>query len=308
MCNLQLLEAERLEVTILVDNYTDVFLENTESVKRKPPIPGTGPLAEHGLSCLIKVYSNSEEHRVLLDTGLTSTCFLHNAKVLGLDLASIESVILSHGHFDHFGGLIAFLNRARKGVTLVLHPDAFIERRVNFPIGVQKMPVLDEAALKETEAFLLKNRDASTLASGHVLVTGGVERVTDFEKGFPGAEARIDGKWAVDPFYDDQAVIVNVKGKGLVIISGCSHSGVINIVKYAQKLTRTSNVHAVLGGFHLSGPLFESIIDPTIEEMIKIGPDFIVPMHCTGWKAINQFALKMPEQFLLNSVGTTYIF
>jgi len=308
MNNLQLLEADRLEVTILVDNYSDVFLESTEGVKRHPPVPGTELLAEHGLSCLLKVYSNSDEHWVLMDAGVSPTCFLHNTTQLGVDLAKIESVVLSHGHFDHFGGLMAFLGKAKKGITLVLHPDAFLERRMNFPFGVQEMPGLDETALKETGVALRKAREASTLASGHVLVTGEVERVTDFEKGFPWAEAKVNGKWVVDPFHDDQGVAVKVKGKGLVVIGGCSHSGIINIVKYAQKLTRTEKVHAVLGGFHLGGKLFEPIIEPTIEEMKKIGPDIVVPMHCTGWKAINQFALKMPEQFRLNSVGTTYTF
>jgi 7,8-dihydropterin-6-yl-methyl-4-(beta-D-ribofuranosyl)aminobenzene 5'-phosphate synthase len=135
-----------------------------------------------------------------------------------------------------------------------------------------------------------------------------VERVTDFEKGFPWAEAKINGKWVVDPIHDDQAAVVKVKNKGLVVVSGCSHSGIINIVRYAQKVTQTEKVHAVLGGFHLSGPLFEPIVEPTIEEMKKIKPDLVVPMHCTGWKAINQFALKMPEQFQVNIVGSTYVF
>jgi 7,8-dihydropterin-6-yl-methyl-4-(beta-D-ribofuranosyl)aminobenzene 5'-phosphate synthase len=310
MNNLQLLEADRLEVTILVDNYSDVFLESTENVRRPPLVPGKEPLAEHGLSCLLKVYSNSDEHWVLLDAGMTPTCFLYNAKVLGIDLTRIESVVLSHGHLDHFGGLMAFLGKAKKGIALVLHPDVFREQRINAPAAglLQEMPSLDETALKETGASIRKARGASTLASGHVLVTGEVERVTDFEKGFPWAEAKVNGKWVVDPFHDDQGVAVKVKGKGLVVIGGCSHAGIINIVRYAQKLTRTEKVHAVLGGFHLSGKLFEPIIGPTIEEMKKIGPDMVVPMHCTGWKAINQFALEMPEQFRLNSVGTTYIF
>lgn len=173
---------------------------------------------------------------------------------------------------------------------------------------VRELPRLDEMALKETGVALHKAREASLLASGHVLIAGDVERVTDFEKGFLWAEAKIDGAWVVDPFHDDQGIAVNVKGKGLVVIGGCSHAGIINTVKYAQKATRIKKVHAILGGFHLTGPLFESIIEPTIEEMKKIDPDLIVPMHCTGWKAINQFAMKMPEQFRLNSVGTTYVF
>jgi len=146
------------------------------------------------------------------------------------------------------------------------------------------------------------------LASDLILISGEVERVTDFEKGFPWAEAKIDDDWIVDPFHDDQGVAVKVKGRGLVVIGGCSHAGIINTVKHAQKVARTDKVHAVLGGFHLTGPIFEPIIGPTIEEMKKIGPDFVVPMHCTGWKTINQFAEDMPEQFILNSVGTTYIF
>ena len=155
--------------------------------------------------------------------------------------------------------------------------------------------------------MLYKAKEASTLASGLILVSGEVERVTDFERGFPWAEAKIDDDWVVDPFHDDQGVAVKVKDKGLVIIGGCSLAGIINTVKQAQKATRTDAVYAVLGGFHLSGPDSEPIIGPTIEEMKKIGPECVVPMHCTGREAINQFAKEMPRQFLLNTVGTTYV-
>jgi len=94
----------------------------------------------------------------------------------------------------------------------------------------------------------------------------------------------------------------------MVVIGGCSHAGIINTIHHARKATRTEKVHAVLGGFHLTGQIFEQIIAPTVKEMKKIEPDFVIPMHCTGWKAINQLAQEMPGQFLLNSVGTTYVF
>jgi len=306
---LRLREVDKLEVTILVDNYSDLLFESTGSVKR-PQIPlGTAPLAEHGLSCLVKVYSDSEEHWVLLDTGISPTCLLHNAAIMEVDLTKIEAVVLSHGHFDHFGGLLALLGRARKGILLVLHPDAFLERRERRPNQLPRgMPRLDEVALRETGVILQKCRGVSTLASDNVLVTGEVERITHFEKGFPWVEAKIDGEWVVDPFHDDQGIAVNVKGCGLVVIGGCSHAGIINTVRHARKLVGIEELHAVMGGFHLSGPLFESVIAPTIAEMKKLSPHFVVPMHCTGWKAINQFAVEMPEQFLLNSVGTTYVF
>lgn len=311
MGDLDLREAERLEVTILVDNYTDLLLSQGTEVDRRPRVsPPQAPLAEHGLSCLIKVYAGVETHTVLMDAGISATCLFHNAGILKVDLSHLEAVVLSHGHFDHFGGLVNLLSRAGNGIPLVLHPKAFLQRRINLPGDgrTAEMPVLEEKALKEAGAVLHKIKGASMLASGLVMVTGEVARITDFEKGFPWAEAKIDGNWMADPIRDDQAVVVKVRNKGLVVIGGCSHAGIINTIKHSQNISQTAAVHAVLGGFHLGGPVFESIIGPTIEEMKKIGPRHVVPMHCTGWKAINQFAREMPGQFILNSVGTTYIF
>jgi 7,8-dihydropterin-6-yl-methyl-4-(beta-D-ribofuranosyl)aminobenzene 5'-phosphate synthase len=311
MSGLNLQEADKLEVTVLVDSYTDVLLlQGTDMVKRPMTPPPNFPLAEHGLSCLLKVCKGAEEHVVLMDAGVSSTCFFHNARVLNANLSKVEAVVLSHGHFDHFGALVEFLNKAPKGMPVVLHPDAFLERGLNNPITGRRVeyPRLDEAALKETGAVLREIKEASTLASDLILISGEVRRVTDFEKGFPWSEARIEDEWVVDPFHDDQGIAVKVKGRGLVVIGGCSHAGIINTVKHLQAVSQTAKVHAILGGFHLTGPIFEPIIGPTIEEMKKIGPDFVMPMHCTGWRAVNQFAKEMPQQFVLTTVGTTYVF
>jgi 7,8-dihydropterin-6-yl-methyl-4-(beta-D-ribofuranosyl)aminobenzene 5'-phosphate synthase len=311
MDELKLREADKLEVTVLVDNYTDLLLvQNTDVVKRASFSFPNAPLAEHGLSCLLKVSADSQEHLLLMDAGIGATCLLHNSNLLKVDLSQVESVVLSHGHFDHFGGLPAILDRASKRIPIVLHPEAFLQRRLNFPTtGIPvDMPKLDEDVLEEGGVVLHKNKDASTVASNLVLISGEVKRVTDFEKIFPWAEAKIDGEWVVDPFHDDQGLAVKVKDKGLVVIGGCSHAGIINTVKQFQRITGIDTIHAVLGGFHLGGSIFEPIIGPTIEEMKKLSPDYIIPMHCTGWKAIHQFAKEMPGQFLLNSVGTTYVF
>ena len=311
MSGLNLQEADKLEVTVLIDNYTDVLmLQDTDLVKRPRTLPPNVLLAEHGLSCLLRVHKGTEEHIVLLDAGVSATCFFNNAGVLNVDLSRIEGLVLSHGHFDHFGALVAFLIKAAKRMPVVLHPDAFLQRSLNIPITGRRVdfPRLDEAALAEKGAVVRKVRKASTLASDLILISGEVPRVTDFEQGFPWAEAKTDDKWVVDPFHDDQGIAVKVKGKGLVIIGGCSHAGIINTVKHCQAAAQTGKVHAVLGGFHLTGPIFEPIIGLTIDEMKKIGPDFVMPMHCTGWRAINQFAKEMPEQFALTTVGTTYVF
>ncbi len=311
MAGLNVRQADKLEVTVLVDNYSDLLLTpSTEVVKRLMLPPPRAPLAEHGFSCLLKVYACEEMHTVLLDSGLSETCFFYNADLMKVDLDGIEGIILSHGHFDHFGSLNKLLSRMVVKPGLFLHPQAFLERRINIPqVGrPSAMPVLDQAAFSATGAHIHKNRSASMIASDLVLITGEVKRATVFEKGFPWAEAKINGQWVSDPFNDDQAVAVNVKGKGLVVIGGCSHAGIINSVNYAQEISGTKAVYAVLGGFHLTGQIFDPIINPTIEEMKKLNPQFVVPMHCTGWKAINRFADEMPGQFVLNSVGTTYVF
>ncbi len=307
---LNLREADRLEVMVLVDNYTDTLLmQSTDVVKRAmTPYPDF-PLAEHGLSCILKVSAGSEEHSVMIDTGMSATCLFHNARVFHKDLSKMETVFLSHGHFDHYGGLMELMTSMRKGVTLHVHPDAFLERRLNIPsVGTTKSQTLDEKALENVGVAVKKESNPALMASGLVATSGEIERVTDFEKGFPWAEAMIDGNWVVDPLRDDQAVAVKVRDQGLVVISGCAHAGIINSVKHMQKLLRSDKVLAVLGGFHLTGRLFDPMIAPTIEEMKRIQPTYVVPMHCTGWNAITRFAKEMPQQFLLNTVGTTYVF
>lgn len=309
---LTLREVDRLEVTVLVDNYTDLLLRQSTEVVRRPHFtPPQAPLAEHGLACLLKVWAGSEEHTVLMDTGVSPIALLHNAGLLKVDWSKVSAVVLSHGHYDHFGGLLKLMQEVPQGTPLVLHPDAFLQRRSRNPATgrTAEMPPLSEAALREARATLHKAEGPSALAAGLLLVSGYVERVTGFEKGtHVTAEAKIGDAWVADGLRDDQAIVASIRGKGLVVVSGCAHAGIINTVRYAQKVTGRETVHAVLGGFHLGGITEDSIVVQTIEEMRKIGPTHVVPMHCTGWRAINRFAEAMPVQFVLNSVGTTYIF
>jgi 7,8-dihydropterin-6-yl-methyl-4-(beta-D-ribofuranosyl)aminobenzene 5'-phosphate synthase len=306
----ELRKADKVEVTVLVDNYADMLVPSKGSVARRPPFSATRTLlAEHGLSVLVRVVAGKKAHEVLMDAGLSAGCMLHNARQLGYDLREVEAMVLSHGHYDHTGGLYAFLEDAGRQVPLIVHPDAFLRRRRNNPAaGPIELPKLDTVVLKKAGADILMRKGPSTLAAGHLLVSGEIKRTVPFEKEHPNMEVWADGRWLPDRIMDDQALVINVRDKGLVVISGCAHAGIINTVEYARKVTGTDHVHAIMGGFHLPVPIFEPVIGPTIDAMQRIGPDYIVPMHCTGWNAIGRFMAAMPEQCILNTVGTKYIF
>jgi 7,8-dihydropterin-6-yl-methyl-4-(beta-D-ribofuranosyl)aminobenzene 5'-phosphate synthase len=140
-----------------------------------------------------------------------------------------------------------------------------------------------------------------------VCVTGEIPRKTSYEKGFAQHMAFVDGLWQPDPWIiDDRALAISIKGKGLVVLSGCAHAGIINTVSYSQQITGIKKVYAVLGGFHLAGKEFEKRIQPTIEELQRINPTLIVPSHCTGWRAMCAMAKVFPEAFAWNSVGNLY--
>ena len=303
---------DRVEILTLMDNYVDVLLTNTEAVTR-PPLSRTGDiptdtlLAEHGLSLLVTVYKGDESHTVLWDAGYSNIGVMHNLDMLGVDLGRVEAAALSHGHMDHTGSLYPVLERIPHRIPLVIHPGAFDAPRF-FGLADGRRLLFPQTLVKEDlirrNIDLVENVAPTPLADGTILVTGEVERVTSFEKGLPNAGLERNGEVVGDPIADDQALVVHLKGKGLVIIAGCSHAGIINTILYARKITGIQEVYGVVGGFHLSGPFFEKIIEQTIAEFKKIGPKVLSPMHCTGWKAINQISEAFPEAFILNSVGS----
>lgn len=310
----KLREVDRVEITTLIDNTIDLLLENTDTVKRPPRLRDGKPtpplLAEHGFSALVRVIAGSETRTILLDAGLGETTMLINADRLGIDFGEVEAVVISHGHIDHIRALVPALDRLRPGIPIVLHPHAFNPRIIKIPDGTQvRMTPLDPDELERAGARIVRETGPSLLAEGMVLVTGEIPRVTEFEFGFPIQYAIVDGVEQHDPLTpDDQSLVVAVRGKGLVIISGCAHAGIVNTMKYARELAASENVHALIGGFHLGGPLYESIIKPTVDAIQEMGPDFVLPTHCTGWKAMHEFARRMPDAFIQNSVGTRLIF
>jgi 7,8-dihydropterin-6-yl-methyl-4-(beta-D-ribofuranosyl)aminobenzene 5'-phosphate synthase len=304
-----------VEITTIMDNSLDLLMSATP-LARRFPLPGYGFIrpqlrAEHGVSLLITIIDQGKRETILFDTGVTPDGALHNLAVLGIDLSTIQAIVLSHGHTDHTHGLDGFLDTlGRRRMPILLHPDAFLKRRIIYNNNsILDLPPPSLHDLERERIELLVERGPSFLINGKLLVTGQIERTTDFEQGLANQQAEVDGTWQPDPWvYDDQAVVINVRTKGLVVATGCGHAGVINILRHARAQTGVEQVYAVLGGFHLTGALFEPIIPQTVEALQQFSPAVVVPAHCTGWHATQRIAQAMPEAFVPNCVGTTFLF
>jgi 7,8-dihydropterin-6-yl-methyl-4-(beta-D-ribofuranosyl)aminobenzene 5'-phosphate synthase len=315
-----------------MDNSTDLLLRNSEHAVRPPFVKNEKvvlppPVAEHGFSALITI-SKSEQgisNSFLFDTGVSENGVIHNSDVYGIDFNKIEGIILSHGHFDHFTGLVNIIKRLSSSrgnhynnIDVFTHPDSFLKRWIIFPDGKRaKFPILDEQQLQQLGARIHKNTGVRYLPSEEsplLAITGEIPRETSFEKGFPYqyTEDPSNEKALIpDPLIkDDQALVVNISGKGLVILTGCGHAGVINTINYAKKITGIDRIHAIMGGFHLpaDGGIYEAAIEPTLKEFKDAQPDYLIPCHCTGWKAANRIIETMPEKFIQSSVGTNFKF
>jgi 7,8-dihydropterin-6-yl-methyl-4-(beta-D-ribofuranosyl)aminobenzene 5'-phosphate synthase len=232
---------------------------------------------------------------------------LHNMDQLRVNPNEMEAIVLSHFHMDHTGSLHSILEKISGPIPLVVHPDAFLYPRfVELKDGSKKRfpRTLVRKDLDPRNVKIQESKTPTPILDGSILVTGEIERTTAFEKGMPNALLEREGRLERDPIKDDQALVMNLKGKGLVVVSGCSHAGIINTVLYAKKLTGVEKIHAVLGGFHLSGAFFEKILEKTIEMLKALSPAVVVPMHCTGRKAIERFSQEFPSAFVLNSVGS----
>jgi 7,8-dihydropterin-6-yl-methyl-4-(beta-D-ribofuranosyl)aminobenzene 5'-phosphate synthase len=310
-------------VTALMDNLTDIFMPDQGPARRARV--GDGPLrqsavmaggqvpdaliAEHGFSVLVTVAKAGREHRILFDAGTSPDGVVENMRRLDIDPASIEAIVCSHGHFDHTTGIDGLIRAVgRASMPVLIHPDFWRRRRIVLP-GREplEIPTTSRRALAEAGFDVIEERQPSFLLNRSVLVTGEVPRTTGYEPGFPPQQAWTGGSWQADPLVlDDQALIINVTGKGLVVITGCGHAGVVNIARYAHRLTGGQPLYALLGGFHLNGPLFEPLIPRVLDDLAAMNPSVLVPAHCTGWRAQHAMSARFPAAFVPNTVGTSF--
>jgi len=314
---------DSVTVTTLMDNVTDAFMPD-QGPARRPPLPvfegrrlpartmESGgvpdvPLADGGFSVLVEVAKNGARHQILFDAGTTPDGVVENMRRLDVDPSGIETIVCSHGHFDHTAGLDGLIRQLRTvNLPVLIHPHFWRRRRLAIPgRHPAEIPTTSRRALIDAGFEVIEEQQPSFLFNRSVLVTGEVPRITGYEAGFPLQQAWLGDGWQPDPLVlDDQALIVNIKDKGLVVITGCGHAGIVNICRYARRLTNERPLYAVMGGFHLNGPIFEPLIPRVLDDLSALAPSVVVPSHCTGWRAQHAMAARFGEAFIPNTVGT----
>ena len=305
-------EVDKVTIWVLTDNYYDALRPDTKITKRYRAVPGKSIHAEHGLAFYVETVVNGKASACMFDYGLDPVGVVNNIGLLGLDLGKANAFGLSHGHFDHWMGAVSILKqnqpRIAGGTPFYVGEEAF-NRRYSLLPGHTEPEDLGQLRKEDIEAFGLKVVEVKNpvqIIPG-AYFTGNIERVTAYEKVPPSLLIKRAEKPEADDFRGEQALFCNVKGKGLVVLSGCAHAGIVNTIKHAQTIAGTDKIHAVMGGFHLINAK-PKVIQNTVADIKAMKPDHIVPAHCTGFEAIVAFSREMPNEFTINTAGSQYTF
>lgn len=332
---------DRLAVWSLVDNAHDIFLKSgpVGDIAVKCEVQrngvGVGPnltqqlQSEFGLGFHLESSEGGETRSYLLDYGLSKTAGVENMAFLKIDPANVDALILSHGHYDHFGGLLPVLTRFRDKMRADLPlyvggEDAFCYRWMEPPNAErQSFGFLDRRELDKADVRVVM-ADKPMVIGGQAFTTGAIARTT-FETVQPAAKIELGerdgagcdashfsaqeqaGQIVADQFWFEHATCFHVKNRGLVVISSCGHAGIVNTVKAAQAASGVEKVHAVLGGFHLA-PTPEPYVAQTVDALKDINPDYLVPMHCTGSTFTRMANAAMPGKIIPPSTGSRFVF
>jgi 7,8-dihydropterin-6-yl-methyl-4-(beta-D-ribofuranosyl)aminobenzene 5'-phosphate synthase len=320
-------QLDKLVVDVLVDNVTDSYsskqsfirseFQNVADAGARELSGTTLCCAQLGLSLLLTGYADGKVHKLLFDAGPEGAMFVRNCKNLGIALDEVEEIAITHGHWDHMGGLTAALDEITGGgtrkVRCHVNQDMFLERGAKLSDGriVPFEVVPSPQILSQHGAIVINDPHERTLLDDFFYVSGQIPRVTSFEKGRIDHMARDshNGPWRSDPeLIDERYVAVNLRDKGLAVFSACSHAGIINVLRDAKNVFPNTSFFCVFGGLHLVGSL-EQIIAETIDNLKTFEPKQIVPAHCTGWRALCALVNAFGEPIVAPSqVGSRYTY
>lgn len=276
-------EIGHVTITVLVENTTE----------------RRGLLAEHGLAVLVE----ARGRRILFDTG-AGRALLPNAEALGVNLDSVSAVVLSHGHYDHTGGLKAFLE-AHGPVDVYAHPDVFRERySVKAGEEMRSVGILWKRRQLERWGARFNLKRTTVMLGPGLFLTGAIPRLTEYEKNSEEFKTRSGSSWEEDIIPDDQALVIH-SSRGLIVLLGCAHAGLINTLRHVRLITGVTKIHAVFGGTHLKGANIERV-NRTIEALDELGVDLIAAGHCTGFEACAALYRELGKRFHCMPVGTVF--
>jgi 7,8-dihydropterin-6-yl-methyl-4-(beta-D-ribofuranosyl)aminobenzene 5'-phosphate synthase len=304
---------DRIRITTVVDNYID-NLRRDESVARRYSAFVARKMpdlrAEHGLAHLVEVTRGGERFTMALDFGLTAETLNHNFRELALDPAAIDALALSHGHRDHWGGLTGFLHawrrRLRRELPLYGGVDHF---RARWQQREERRVYSGRLSRDEIERYEIDVRLAAKptpIAEG-LWLSGEMHTTEDWETIPSNLRVEEDGELVQDTFIGEQTLVANVRDRGLVVVTSCSHRGIVGICRNATRITGVPRVHAVVGGFHLSG-LDDARVTHVVDAFRHLDIEHVIPQHCTGLEAICAVMQRLPGRFTAASVGTTFEF
>ncbi len=332
-------EVDRLAVRVVTDSYQHAQAASGKfgdvSVQRYAAIPALNlPMprvlhSEWGLSLHLESVRGTETRQILVDFGFTGPAINNNLEMLGIDPARLDALVLTHGHYDHFGGMVGFLaahgKKLKKDLPFYLGDDECFCSRETGPVNAPvNFGALDRKAIVDAGLRVLFAERPSTLVD-HGFSTGWIAQES-FEKPIPPTRMKVglqgegmgcapEGLPAAkrtltlvpDDFQHERATCFNVKGKGLVVMTSCGHRGIVNSVRSAMKVSGINKIHAVVGGFHLM-PMPDDYVRSTVAALKELNPDFLIPMHCSGNTLYEMAKQEMPGRVLLSSTGTRFVF
>jgi 7,8-dihydropterin-6-yl-methyl-4-(beta-D-ribofuranosyl)aminobenzene 5'-phosphate synthase len=304
---------DRVSVTTVVDNSVDI-LRPDEKVARRWSVARARKIAdlraEHGLAHHVEVTRGRGTARIAFDFGLTPEAMTHNFRELGLDAGAIDALALSHGHADHFGGLLGFLSVHRRQMRPDLrfygHPNHYVARFMERDGDRVSLGRLDRGDVARWDLDVVDVPAPIVLGEG-VLLSGEMDATEPYEVIPPALRMEQDGALVQDTFIGEQTLVAHVRDRGLVVVTSCSHRGIVGICRHATRVSGVTKIHAVIGGFHLSG-LDAERIDRVVEALRGFEVDYLVPQHCTGAEALVRLAQRMSKELVVSSTGSTFTF